>query len=41
MPDFLGNLEEWWKEIRVFGHNPMETFQLNMKELKGKINEWN
>jgi len=40
-PDFLSKLEVWWKYIRVICRKSMKIFQLKLKELKGKINEWN
>jgi len=34
---FLGKLNEWWKESEKEGRNLMHTFQLRLKDLKGKI----
>lgn len=34
-------MEEWWKQSTAQGRGKMHTFQLKLKELKGKIKKWN
>lgn len=38
---FIGKLKEWWKESEKEVKNQMHTFQLQLKDLKGKIRKWN
>lgn len=38
---FLPKLEEWWTESRQNGRSKMQTFQLKLKELRGKVKKWN
>lgn len=40
-PDFIAKMEELWKQSTVQGTRKMHTFQLKLKELKGKIKRWN
>eukprot|EP00253_Pinus_taeda_P031484 PITA_31484 len=40
-PDFLHKVEEWWTQSQVRGKGKMHTFQLKLKEIKGKIRKWN
>ena len=40
-PQFLPKLEEWWIQSTQKGKGKMHTFQLKLKELKGKIKKWN
>ena len=39
--NFIKKIEEWWFESTVQGKGRMHTFQLKLKELKGKIKKWN
>jgi len=34
-------MEEWWTQSTVQGKGKMHTFQLKLKELKGRIKKWN
>jgi len=38
---FLSRIEEWWTQSTQKGKGKMHTFQLKLKELKGKIKKWN
>jgi len=38
---FLPKIEEWWTKSRRSGRSKMQTFQLKLKELRGKIKKWN
>eukprot|EP00253_Pinus_taeda_P015690 PITA_15690 len=40
-PDFLHKVEQWWTQSQVKGKGKMHTFQLKLKEIKGKIRKWN
>eukprot|EP00253_Pinus_taeda_P003838 PITA_03838 len=40
-PEFLEKMEEWWTQSTVQGKGKMHTFQLKLKELKGRIKKWN
>ena len=40
-PLFLQKAEEWWTQSTVQGKGRMHTFQLKLKELKGRIKKWN
>jgi len=40
-PKFMQKIEEWWSQSTVQGKGRMHTFQLKLKELKGKIKKWN
>eukprot|EP00253_Pinus_taeda_P008746 PITA_08746 len=40
-PDFIKKVEDWWKQCTSQGRCRMHTFQLKLKELKGKIKKWN
>eukprot|EP00253_Pinus_taeda_P003052 PITA_03052 len=40
-PQFLEKAEEWWTQSTLQGKGKMHTFQLKLKELKGKIKKWN
>lgn len=40
-PLFLLKIEEWWNQSTLKGKGKMHTFQLKLKELKGKIKKWN
>lgn len=40
-PQFLEKAEDWWTQSTVKGKGKMHTFQLKLKELKGKIKKWN
>lgn len=40
-PEFIKKIEEWWCQSSVQGRGQMQTFQLKLKELKGKIKKWN
>lgn len=40
-PEFIKKMEEWWLQSTVQGKRKMHTFQLKLKELKGKIKKWN
>ena len=40
-PQFLLKIEEWWTQSTLKGKGKMHTFQLELKELKGKIKKWN
>lgn len=40
-PEFIKKMEEWWTQSTVKGKGKMHTFQLKLKELKGKIRRWN
>ena len=35
-------MKEWWhgNENEIVGRNHMHTFQLRLKDLKGKIKKW-
>jgi len=39
-PTFIEKME-WWNESEKEGRNLMHTFQLGLKDLKGKIKKWN
>eukprot|EP00253_Pinus_taeda_P011292 PITA_11292 len=38
---FIKKMEEWWTQSSVQGKGKMHTFQLKLKELKGRIKKWN
>lgn len=38
---FITKVEDWWTKSQQRGRNKMHTFQLKLKELKGKIKRWN
>jgi len=38
---FIKKMEEWWLQSMVQGKGKMHTFQLKLKELKGRIKKWN
>lgn len=38
---FMPKVEEWWTTSSQSGRRKMQTFQLKLKELKGKIKKWN
>lgn len=38
---FIKKMEEWWLQSTAEGKGRMHTFQLKLKELKGKIKKWN
>eukprot|EP00253_Pinus_taeda_P010493 PITA_10493 len=40
-PDFIKKVEDWWGKCTSQGRCRMHTFQLKLKELKGKIKRWN
>eukprot|EP00253_Pinus_taeda_P004972 PITA_04972 len=40
-PGFIKKMEEWWTQSSAQGKGKMHTFQLKLKELKGKIKQWN
>eukprot|EP00253_Pinus_taeda_P029130 PITA_29130 len=40
-PDFIKKVEDWWGKCTSQGRCRMHTFQLKLKELKGKIKKWN
>lgn len=40
-PKFLLKAEEWWTQSTIQGKGKIHTFQLKLKELKGKIKKWN
>lgn len=40
-PKFMEKVEEWWSQSTAQGKGNMHTFQLKLKELKGKIKQWN
>eukprot|EP00253_Pinus_taeda_P010926 PITA_10926 len=42
-PTLIGKIKEWWKgnENEIGGRNQMHTFQLRLKDLKGKIKKSN
>ena len=42
-PILIGKMKELWKgnENEIGGSNQMHTFQLRLKDLKGKIKKWN
>lgn len=41
IPQFISRIEEWWTQSTLKGKGKMHTFQLKLKELKGKIKKWN
>ena len=36
-PQFLSKIKEWWTQSTLQGKGKMHTFQLKLKELKGRI----
>ena len=40
-PEFIKKVEEWWRQSTIQGKGKMCTFQLKLKELKGRIKNWN
>eukprot|EP00253_Pinus_taeda_P035285 PITA_35285 len=40
-PEFIKKVEEWWRKSTIQGKGKMHTFQLKLKELKGRIKKWN
>eukprot|EP00253_Pinus_taeda_P013830 PITA_13830 len=40
-PEFIKKVEEWWRQSTIQGKGKMHTFQLKLKELKGRIKKWN
>ena len=40
-PIFIEKMKEWWNESEKEGRNLIHTFQLRLKELKGKIKKLN
>eukprot|EP00253_Pinus_taeda_P021290 PITA_21290 len=40
-PEFIKKVEEWWRQSTIQGKGKMRTFQLKLKELKGRIKNWN
>eukprot|EP00253_Pinus_taeda_P004070 PITA_04070 len=40
-PEFIKRVEEWWRQSTIQGKGKMHTFQLKLKELKGRIKKWN
>ena len=41
--EFISKVKTWWQESKtgVEGRNKMHTFQIRLKDLKGKIKKWN
>lgn len=42
-PEFLPKVKTWWQESKMGakGRNKMHTFQIRLKDIKGKIKKWN
>lgn len=40
-PQFLSKIEKWWTQSTQKVKGKMHTFQLKLKELKGRIRKWN
>ena len=42
-PEFIDKMKTWWQESKtgMEGRNKMHTFQIRLKDLKGKIKKWN
>lgn len=42
-PNFTDKMKTWWQESNtgMEGRNKMNTFQIRLKDLKGKVKKWN